>query len=77
MIWTKSSLCKDFDCAEVSRIGDGGALIRNSQRPGEVIALSGEEWDAFVAGVKAGDFDELSATPVTATVDHGDTPEPA
>jgi hypothetical protein len=72
-MWRKSSFCNadsvTGNCVEVSPIGDGGALVRNTHRPNEVCAFTSQEWEAFLAGVKAGEFDDLTL-PVTAEVDH-------
>lgn len=54
---------------QVQEIGEGGALVRNTVRPGEVIALARTEWEAFLAAVKDGSFDDLSDGPVTAEVE--------
>jgi hypothetical protein len=33
-------------------------LVRDSKDPtGSVLSFNGDEWDAFVAGVKGGEFD--------------------
>lgn len=46
------------DCAEVAPMSDGGRMIRNSKCPeaGE-IGFTPSEWDAFIKGVKNGEFD--------------------
>jgi hypothetical protein len=37
----------------------GIAVIRNSGDPdGPAVSFTRQEWDAFLAGVKAGDFDD-------------------
>jgi len=48
------------NCVEVGPVQDGSGRIavRHSKRPeGAVIVYSREEWDAFVGGAKAGEFD--------------------
>lgn len=59
MIWIRSSYCSDNACVEVARIGDR-VYVRSIEiaRP---LDFSLTEWEAFAAGMKAGDFDELSA----------------
>jgi Domain of unknown function (DUF397) len=45
---------------EVSWAGSGEILtvgVRNSRIPGEVVWFTREEWEAFVAGAKDGEFD--------------------
>ncbi|SHF31210.1 DUF397 domain-containing protein [Streptoalloteichus hindustanus] len=47
-------------CVEAGPLGDGSGrvAVRHSRRPeAEVILYSRAEWAAFVAGVKAGEFD--------------------
>ncbi|MEU4694501.1 DUF397 domain-containing protein [Actinoplanes sp. NPDC023714] len=54
--WRKSSRCATSTCVEVAKVDDQ-YLIRDSKNP-EVAPLSftKPEWDAFVAGVNAGEF---------------------
>jgi uncharacterized protein DUF397 len=51
----KSSRCGDAACVEVS-IGDR-IVVRNSTAPGKVVVFTKEEWRAFVAGVRVGEFE--------------------
>lgn len=57
--WVKSSFSGNCGCIEVQRQFDGSVLIRNSNRPEEWIQDTAQAWDAFVAGVRAGEFDHL------------------
>jgi hypothetical protein len=45
-------------CVEVAQTSDGGIAIRQGEEPGtgSVLFFSRDEWEAFVAGVKAGEF---------------------
>jgi Domain of unknown function (DUF397) len=53
-----SSFCSFGNCVEVGRTSDGDVLVRDSKhRSQEALAFTPEEWTAFVAGVKAGEFD--------------------
>lgn len=55
--WRKSSFSAQTNCVEFRRIEDG-VEVRNSKRPSEAtIRYTIDEWRAFVAGVKAGEFD--------------------
>ena len=55
--WRKSSRSQFNACVEVSFVGETVPL-RNSRDPdGPVLVFTGPEWDAFVAGVKLGEFD--------------------
>ncbi|MBO3740772.1 DUF397 domain-containing protein [Actinoplanes hulinensis] len=54
--WRRSGRCATGTCVEVARIGNR-FLIRDSKNLGATpLDFTKEEWDAFVAGVKAGDF---------------------
>lgn len=54
----KSSFCTDaHGCVEV-RFGPAGVEIRDAKTPDSaLLTFDRAEWSAFVAGVKAGDFD--------------------
>jgi hypothetical protein len=57
--WRITKRCDTAACVEIGTLGDS-VLIRNSaDRDGERLALSHDEWQEFVAGVKDGDFDGL------------------
>lgn len=53
--FAKSSFCESNTCVEVER-GDT-VQVRNSANPDVVVSFSREEWAAFVAGMKNGEFD--------------------
>jgi len=55
LLWRKPERCASGNCFEVAR-ADGQVLVRNSTRPDEILSFTVEEWEAFVAGVKEGDF---------------------
>ena len=60
MNWVKSSFCDSGGCAEVAHSPAlDRVYLRDSKNPNErnhlVFTLA--EWDAFVAGVKDGEFD--------------------
>lgn len=46
------------DCVEVARTADGGRAVRDSKSPEAVQFYTPTEWAAFLAGVKAGEFDD-------------------
>jgi len=53
-----SSFCSFGSCVEVGRTPDGAVLVRDTKnRAQQALAFTEEEWAAFVAGVKAGEFD--------------------
>jgi Domain of unknown function (DUF397) len=64
VIWVKSSLSfSNGNCVEVTGLPGGLVGIRNSRDPdGPVLRFTQEEWDAFLAGARLGDFDEFEGT---------------
>lgn len=56
--WKTSSFSGGNDqCVEVAA-RDGHVAVRNSKRrEGSRVEFTPEEWDAFIRGVKAGEFD--------------------
>jgi len=54
-----SSFCSLGDCVEVGRAPGGSVTVRDTKDPERRMALtfSHDEWDAFVKGVKNGEFD--------------------
>ncbi len=59
MGWRRGSRCSSAACIEVRRAGDH-ILIRDSKQPQAVPQrYDAEEWSAFVAAVKDGEFDDL------------------
>jgi hypothetical protein len=52
------------NCVEAGPLGDGSGrvAVRHSRRPGaEAIVYTRAEWEAFVAGVRNGEFDFFTA----------------
>jgi Domain of unknown function (DUF397) len=46
------------NCVEVATLDDGGRAVRDSKnQAGPVLLFTASEWDAFLEGVKAGEFD--------------------
>ncbi len=66
LTWHRSTSCTGGSCVEVACAGgncvevaacDADILIRDSKNPGQAaLRFSRAEWDAFQAGVAAGDF---------------------
>jgi hypothetical protein len=54
-----SSFCSGGGCVEVGQQPGGAVVVRDSKDPERRASLefTGQEWTAFVAGVKAGEFD--------------------
>ena len=56
-VWRKSTLSGSNGCIEVAFVG-GQVAIRQSKDPsGPVLTFSSTEWEAFLAGVRRGEFD--------------------
>lgn len=55
--WRRSSRCESGACVEVAQF-DGMVAIRDSKDvAGRVLIFTVEEWIAFLAGARNGDFD--------------------
>jgi hypothetical protein len=56
--WRKSTYSGVNGCVEVVTDGEGTVQVRDSKDPdGPHLQFSPEEWDAFIQGIKAGEFD--------------------
>jgi predicted secreted Zn-dependent protease len=58
--WHISSLCDSGACVGVARYGEFIIIGNSSDPETSVSRFTKQEWNAFVAGVKLGDFDEFS-----------------
>ena len=52
-----SSFSGNGSCVAVARLPNGDYVVRHSRRSDLQIIFTGAEWAAFVAGVKAAEFD--------------------
>jgi hypothetical protein len=57
LTWQKSSFCIEDACLEVAKTSDAVSL-RDSKAPDTVLTLTAADWQAFLAGVKTGEFDQ-------------------
>lgn len=56
-VYYVSSFSGGGDCVAVARSDNGRYLVRHSRARTPTIVFSRSEWEAFVAGVKACEFD--------------------
>ena len=57
--WIKSSYSGPTggNCVEVAFLADGDVVVRNSRHPdGTALVFTTAEWEAFLSGVRAGEF---------------------
>ncbi|HLU59081.1 MAG TPA: DUF397 domain-containing protein [Pseudonocardia sp.] len=58
VVWMRSSTSTGDDAVEIARLPDGGAALRRAGDPDcEPHVYTAAEWEAFVKGVDAGEFD--------------------
>jgi Domain of unknown function (DUF397) len=59
--WRKSARSSaQGNCVELARLSGGEVAVRNSRHPeGPALIFTDAELDAFLAGVKDGEFDDL------------------
>jgi hypothetical protein len=56
--WIRSRACSSDGCVEVAHLASGGVAVRDSKDAGKPAHMfDREEWLAFIAGVKNGEFD--------------------
>jgi Domain of unknown function (DUF397) len=56
--WIRSRACSTDGCVEVAHLADGTVAVRDSKDVSKSAhVFDREEWSAFIAGVKSGDFD--------------------
>jgi hypothetical protein len=59
LVWRKSSFSDNTHCVELARLSNGDTAVRNSNHPDAgAIVFTPAEMDAFLRGVKAGEFDD-------------------
>jgi Domain of unknown function (DUF397) len=55
--WRTSTLCDLNGCVEVALLGDRVAVRDAKDRAGPVLQFTAAEWEAFLGGVRQGEFD--------------------
>jgi hypothetical protein len=61
--WRTSTLCDLNGCVEVAILGDRVAVRDAKDRTGPVLQFTAAEWEAFVGGVRGGEFDLVPGRP--------------
>jgi hypothetical protein len=57
LAWKKSTASGGGGCVEVARVGEM-LLVRDSKNPsGSILSFSRVEWEAFLVGARAGEFE--------------------
>lgn len=56
--WKRSSFCSNSACIEVRRVYGLVSVRHADATPGMWLTFTVEEWAAFLAGAKAGEFDD-------------------
>lgn len=58
-MWQKSTFCKSDTplCVEVQGLDTDYIEVRNSRSPHTITSFDRGEWQKFIDGVKAGEFD--------------------
>jgi hypothetical protein len=60
--WIRSRACSADGCVEVAHLSDGMVALRDSKDPGQAAHLfDRQEWAAFIAGAKNGEFDPAAS----------------
>lgn len=57
--WHRSSFCADQACVEVAAQRNHVYLRNTADSAGIIVRYTRAEWEAFVLGMKAGDFDTV------------------
>ena len=57
-VWHRGRLCEGGACVEIAS-GHEGVMLRSTLNPDAPLAMSHDEWQAFLADAKAGLFDEV------------------
>ncbi len=60
LVWRKSSFSGVNGCIEVAPLGQGRLALRDSKNPDDgFFVYNAHEWQSFLLGVRAGEFDDL------------------
>lgn len=56
-VWRRSTRCSESGCVEVASTGAGSMMRDSKLDESPVLRFDRDSWDAFVAGVRHGEFD--------------------
>ena len=56
-VYCTSSFSGGGNCVQAGQLRNGDIRVRDSRNPATVITISAADWNAFIAGVKNGEFD--------------------
>jgi hypothetical protein len=71
LAWHKSMQSGLSNCVEVAQLSEGGVAVRDSKNPSApALHYTAEEWEAFAAGMKSGEFDYLLEKEITPGTHH-------
>jgi len=56
-MWRKSSKSASNGCVEVARVAGKVAVRDSKDKEGPVLLFTAFEWDAFISGVRSGEFE--------------------
>ena len=59
LMWLRGGPCEAGTCVEVASVGEGVAVRDSKDQNGPILRFTPQEWAAFLAGAKAGEFDHL------------------
>jgi len=57
--WRRAGRCEGGQCLEVGTVGEFVVVRKSADSSGTYVTVSRDEWCAFVAGVKDGEFDDI------------------
>ncbi|MBA0051887.1 DUF397 domain-containing protein [Streptomyces sp. AJS327] len=57
VVWEGAPGDPDEERVEIARLPGGAVAMRNSKEPETVLRYTAAEWEAFVLGVRDGEFD--------------------
>jgi hypothetical protein len=57
VVWHKSTRSGTAGCVEVATLDHLVAVLDTKDREGPILVFRYDEWDAFLAGVRGGEFD--------------------